>query len=126
MAPPVRYYLNGERSLDGWLPYLPSSKPAAYSTEQDPSDPNAWKIHPRSQADVRGSAPLDEAAVQTWLADVEAMADVDGKFWLIYTREFHGDPQGKLLARLEDEGWIRLEATFPGVRLFQGAVPQKP
>jgi hypothetical protein len=42
------------------------------------------------------------------------------RFWLAYTREFHGDPQGVQLAALENAFELRQVAAFAGFRLYQG------
>jgi hypothetical protein len=119
MAPPVRYYLNGADTLDNWLPYVEarSAKPGAlanYLTVQP------WSIHPRTEADVRGSAPLDEAALDRWLEELKTMVGTSGQFWLIYTRPFHGDPNGKLLHYLQGRRWISPERQFSGAELYRG------
>jgi hypothetical protein len=122
MAPPVRYYLNGEQTLDGWLPHL-------RSTPRSPGDIDAkrlaalpWTIHPQTEAEVRGSSTLDDAALEAWLDAVRALAGANGDFWLVYTREFHGDPDGKLLDRLQEMKWIAPEKEFAGVKLYRGRV----
>jgi hypothetical protein len=114
MAPPVRYYLNGERTLHRWLPYTPDEGQTYEAVQL------SWVIHPRSEADVRGSAPLDDAAIEKWLADLRSLAGEEGRFWLIYSRPFHGDPEARLLSLLKRRGWIEFEREFPGVLLYRG------
>ena len=122
IAPSVRYYLNGEASLHRWLPHLDEGSTSPTPDALGAAQQSTWRIHPRDQADVRGSAPLDGPALRQWLADVRTMAG-GGDFWLAYTREYHGDPSGKLLRKLTDDGWIQSEQKFAGVRLFRGRVP---
>jgi hypothetical protein len=56
----------------------------------------------------------------------EAMAPIDrgvragAGYWLVYSRPFHGDPKGTLLARLTQRDHLRLEATFTGIELYRG------
>jgi 4-amino-4-deoxy-L-arabinose transferase-like glycosyltransferase len=115
MAPPVRYYLNGPATLCNWLPYVEPS------CGQDlPGE--AWVIHPRSEADVRGSLPLDDAAMEKWVGDLKSLAGADGQFWFIYTRPFHGDHDGKLLKYLTDRHWVTLEREFAEVQLYRGHI----
>jgi len=47
---------------------------------------------------------------------------VTGKFWLAYTREFHGDPQGKLLQSLQQTYSLELAESFAGIKLYQGTL----
>jgi hypothetical protein len=113
MAPPVRYYLNGPSTMCNWLPYVEPN------CEQDP--PAApWVIHPRSEADVRGSLPLDEAAMDKWVGDLKSLTGPGRRFWFIYTRPFHGDHDGKLLKYLTDRHWVTLEREFADVQLYRG------
>lgn len=42
------------------------------------------------------------------------------KFWLVYSREFHGDPQGLLLKDLIDRKVLHLKREFAGVQLYRG------
>jgi len=124
MAPPVRYYLNGERTLDNWLPYLSHEPRALYEPGGEASAPLPWLVHPRSEDEVRGSAPLDDAALAEWLATVKSLAGEDGRFWLIYSRAFHGDLQAKMLSYLNEHSWIAHEREFSGVVLYRGRTPR--
>jgi hypothetical protein len=120
MAPPVRYYFNGASTLENWLPHARSQQGAAYKPGGAAAEPGAWLIHPRSEADVRGSALFDDAAIDEWLRTVRSLAGARGNFWLLYTREFHGDRDGSLLRRLEEANNVKLEREFPGVRVYRG------
>jgi 4-amino-4-deoxy-L-arabinose transferase-like glycosyltransferase len=51
---------------------------------------------------------------------VRQSASTGQRFWLAYTREFHGDPQGVQLAALENAFELKHVAAFAGFRLFQG------
>ena len=53
------------------------------------------------------------------VGSVERQAPSDAPFWLAYTREFHGDPQGRLLEALRQRYSVTLQATFAGVRLYR-------
>jgi hypothetical protein len=113
MAPPVRYYLNGSNTLCNWLPYIEQD-----CNQNSPAEP--WVIYPRSEADVRGSLPFDDAAMNKWIDDLRSVAGPLGQFWFIYTRAFHGDQDAKLLHGLQERKWIELERQCPGVRLYRG------
>ncbi|HEX6962326.1 MAG TPA: glycosyltransferase family 39 protein [Lacipirellula sp.] len=119
MAPPLRYYLNGQRTLDGWLPHAHPDGDTSYATSTG-DVANKRLVHPRTEADVRGSAPFDEAAIEEWSATVRELAGEKGRFWVVYTRAFHGDRDGALLRFLQDDGWIKLDREFPGVKLYRG------
>jgi hypothetical protein len=122
MAPPVRYYLNGEQTLDDWLPHRPTTPERPEDVDYERFAALPWMIYPRTNADVRGSRALDETAIQAWLDTARALSGADGTFWLVYTRAFHGDGEGELLERLHDLKWIRLEKSFAGVRLYRGRI----
>jgi hypothetical protein len=119
MAPPVRYYLNGQATLDVWLPHAPSRPKAAYAPPQARSA-DAWIIHPRDEADVRGSSPFDAESIDTWLGTVQTLAGENGRFWLLYTREFHGDRDGELLRQLQQIRVVKPDRKFPGVQVYRG------
>jgi mannosyltransferase len=120
MAPPVRYYLHGASALDGWLPHARPASRASDEPGRESSTADAWIIHPRREADVRGSEPFDGAEIDEWLLTVRSLAGDSGKFWLLYTREFHGDRDGSLLRHLEGAGIVQLDREFPGVRVYRG------
>ena len=146
LAPVARYYFNGEPTLHKWLPFLPSSRstigrgghvPRAvaapqinekfsqggYGTRSVPAP--AWVVHPRTEADVRGSVPFDDEGTIAWLATVAELAGDDGRFWLLYSRPFHGDRDGRLLNHLQSTGAVQLERRFPGVELYRGRLPTR-
>jgi hypothetical protein len=125
MAPPLRYYLNGEKTLDDWLPHLPTTPKQPEDVDYQRFVELPWMIYPRTEADVRGSLPLDESAMQAWLDTVQALTGADGEFWLVYTRAFHGDAEGELLERLHQLKWIDLEKSFAGVRLYRGRINER-
>jgi mannosyltransferase len=52
-------------------------------------------------------------------ATLSAKAQPDRPFWLIYSREFHGDPKGMLLKHLTAERHLNLAAEFAGVALYR-------
>ncbi|MEE9312661.1 MAG: glycosyltransferase family 39 protein, partial [Planctomycetota bacterium] len=41
-------------------------------------------------------------------------------FWLAYSRPFHGDPQGEILKRLQQEYRLELIRNFSGFKLYRG------
>jgi hypothetical protein len=45
------------------------------------------------------------------------------RYWLVYTRAFHGDPKGYLLDALLRSGSIRPQAEFTGAVLYEGTAP---
>jgi uncharacterized membrane protein len=52
-------------------------------------------------------------------ATLAAAALPNQPFWLIYSREFHGDPEGLLLQHLTAARHLSLVAEFPGVSLYR-------
>lgn len=118
MAPTARYYLDGAATLYGWLPYIDHG-PASAVVGAISGRAYQWTVFPRNDSEVRGSRPFDRAAIDEWLRAVREISP-DGKFWLIYSREYHGDPGGLLLEHLQQSGIAELESQFPGVRVFRG------
>ncbi|MEM8944886.1 MAG: glycosyltransferase family 39 protein [Planctomycetota bacterium] len=49
----------------------------------------------------------------------KTLANDDG-YWLVYTREFHGDPAGEILASLAEAGQLEMEREFAGIKLYRG------
>jgi hypothetical protein len=41
-------------------------------------------------------------------------------FLLVYSRPFHGDPEGLLLKSLQETGNLKKQAEFAGIELYQG------
>ena len=56
---------------------------------------------------------------------IKRVVGKQGKFWLFYSRAYHGDPEGMLLKSLLSENVIEERGSWPGVRLFQGVFPSK-
>jgi 4-amino-4-deoxy-L-arabinose transferase-like glycosyltransferase len=78
-----------------------------------------WQVVelPRPGGDNGGVAESSDLAD----ADTALSAAVkpDRPFWLIYSREFHGDPKGMLLKHLTAERHLNLAAEFAGVALYR-------
>lgn len=83
------------------------AKPLAYYL------PPGWPVW-ELPAPTRDTGDVREA-----LAVIIAAAD-SGAFNLAYTREFDGDPAGRLLNKLLEMGVVVPEANFAGIRLFKG------
>ena len=54
---------------------------------------------------------------------LSAIKQVDSHFWLLYTREFHEDPDGVLLQRLNKESDLEFVSKYAGIRLYRGSFP---
>lgn len=65
-------------------------------------------------------AGSDENSEQLAINLVRQIVSPGQRFWLAYTREFHGDPQGVQLAALKSAFELKQVAAFAGFRLFQG------
>jgi len=72
------------------------------------------QVFPISNIDS-GGANLDQI-----LAEEFGPAKDSQHFWLFYSREFHGDPDGLLLDTLLASDTISLVGQWPGVRLYRG------
>jgi hypothetical protein len=75
--------------------------------------PYEWPVYalPNAEEENAIDSSADEVRNHVLPSDV---------FWLAYTREFHGDPDGALFTALDDDFDLKLAATFAGVRLYRG------
>ncbi len=87
--------------------------------------PNEWSVGGLPDPD-------DEALSSDSTSEVDHAFDalVDelpsgGSYWLVYTRPFHGDPEGKLLSRLRNEGTIEKREAFTGIVLYRGRLDSR-
>lgn len=48
-----------------------------------------------------------------------------GSYWLVYTRPFHGDPAGAILAHLSKQGSLEKVKEYAGIVLYRGQLPLK-
>jgi hypothetical protein len=62
----------------------------------------------------------DEEAPAQATAEVRSRTVAGKEFWFVYSREFHGDPRGELLAALRAAFKLEPVGEFAGVRLFHG------
>jgi hypothetical protein len=76
---------------------------------------DAWRIYPVPNIGSNGDG-LPEA-----LRYVESTVPSGSTFWLAYTREFHGDPQGRFLNSLARIRSLQRRTEFAGVVLYAGA-----
>ncbi len=49
-----------------------------------------------------------------------------GRFWLVYSREYHGDPQGKFLHQLTQRFELTKVAHYAGVQVYTGQTSSAP
>jgi Dolichyl-phosphate-mannose-protein mannosyltransferase len=52
-------------------------------------------------------------------------AAATGDFWLVYSRAFHGDPQGEMLRALQEDGLLSAPQQFAGVEVYRSKVADK-
>ena len=53
---------------------------------------------------------------------VNTITPPDSAFWLVYSRPFHSDPQGRLPRDLASSGPLRARREFAGITLYRGTV----
>jgi Dolichyl-phosphate-mannose-protein mannosyltransferase len=73
-----------------------------------------WRIYPLPDA---GRSEVSQKQALRYL---RSRLRPGSRFWMAYTREFHGDPEGQFVGELTRDGLIRRTARFPGVVLYQG------
>jgi hypothetical protein len=113
LAPTLRMYLNGPETLARRTRLVDDTQPIGQQGSQ-------WTVLPRTEQEARGSTPFDDEAIGAWLSDLQTHARPDGEFWLVYAREYHGDPGGLLLEELQRRGLIVRERDFAGAVLYRG------
>ena len=74
---------------------------------------DTWQVDPIPRI---GS---DDESLREALEFVANKTRRERAWWFVCTREFHGDPLGRLRTRLLDEGRISHRATFAGVDLYR-------
>lgn len=71
------------------------------------------RLSPLSYAQtLRSPAPALEV--------MERSVGAGNTFWLLYSRPFDGDPQGRLYQELERRAQLQFSAEVPGIRLYRG------
>ena len=68
---------------------------------------------------LQGSA-LDSAGVLQDLDFIDSLTPAGQSYWLVYSREFHGDPLGSVRDTLEQRDGLNAMARFAGVVLYRG------
>jgi len=82
-----------------------------------PSDQDVLELPPIEQTDeIESTDELVPLAEQTLANSVPE----GGEYWLVYTRPFHGDPDGKILARLSENAALNKVQEFAGIVLYRG------
>jgi hypothetical protein len=70
------------------------------------------------------NADADQRAADAATASVRAHATTGQHFWLVYTREFHGDPRGELFKALDKTFHLEQVVALAGVRVYRGRVAE--
>lgn len=61
-------------------------------------------------------------------SDEEAIAKIQSykePFWFVYSREFHGDPEGAILSAIREHGELQSELEAAGVVVYDGRPPRE-
>lgn len=74
--------------------------------------------HPLPDAGV--DAPSSNEAMKQASDLIRSHVRPGEVFWLVYSREFHGDPRGTMLFSLKEQFALQPQHTFAGVQLFLG------
>lgn len=70
--------------------------------------------------DGSGEAVRDSKDLQLALSAIKRRQAGSNNFWLLYSRPFHGDPEGLLLEQLKASHALQKEAEFAGATLYRG------
>jgi Dolichyl-phosphate-mannose-protein mannosyltransferase len=82
--------------------------------------PDGWKVYPVPGVGSSG------AGLPAAVRFADSTAPSGSPFWLVYTREFHGDPGGRFLDSLRRARALQQKAEFPGVVLYSGGGRHSP
>lgn len=87
---------------------------------------SGWSVQPIAEG-------ADPAAFETVVANLSKLsapakpeAQGSQRFWLVYTRPFHGDPHGRVREALARSEAMDLEAQFAGIELYGAAARTPP
>lgn len=83
--------------------------------------PTAAQYAELPEPGVLSRVVTDEATAREAATRARSLVEPGRRSWLVYSREFHGDPRGLLLEQLEREFALAPEAEFAGVRVFRAA-----
>jgi hypothetical protein len=67
-------------------------------------------------------ADEDGAGSEGALRVVTTATPSDSAFWLVYSRQFHSDPEGRLPRDLASSGLLRSRREFAGITLYDGTM----
>jgi hypothetical protein len=65
-------------------------------------------------------SPETVAAPDSGLRRIRASVMPGHRFWLVYSRPFHGDPGGRIREQLSEHAALELRVSLAGVELFEG------
>lgn len=76
---------------------------------------------PQSEWELKGismESPFEarESQMTTLLDELRAS---DSEFWLMYTREFHEDPDGRLMEMIRENSEVEFISEYPGLKLYR-------
>ena len=108
MARPITYYLDRELALELPDDWHPDAGRLGYSAD----DPLPVVGIPLLANEGVG---LDEV-----IGLIDAVTELGAPYYLVYSRPFDGDPDGRLLASLEDRDGLELEKAFAGIDVYRG------
>jgi len=75
-------------------------------------------------ANWTATALLDAGTDRNAATRIRKRVGAGQRFWLVYTREFHGDPRGEALSALQGTFHLERVATLAGVRVYRGQVDE--
>ncbi len=82
--------------------------------------PNEWEVLELPEVSATDEMQSTEELPRlAKLALAKKMPD-GGSYWLVYTRPFHGDPAGEILAPLSEPGSLEKVQEFAGIELYRG------
>jgi hypothetical protein len=61
------------------------------------------------------------ASPEPALVEIRRTVGAERRFWLVYSRPFDGDPEGRLRQALTSVAGLRLRSSVPGIELYEGA-----
>ena len=82
--------------------------------------PEEWEVLELPEVSATDAMPSNEELPRLATQILKQKMPAGGDYWLVYTRSFHGDPEGQIFASLSEQGSLEKEEAFAGIILFRG------
>jgi hypothetical protein len=120
-----RYRNEDMRGLSAYLKSQPESGLPIFVLSGYMAAPLQYYMGPGRVIYALPSSLQDSWGAFPALRFIESRTAARKPYWLVYSREFHGDPQDSMREALQQRDSLRVVARFAGVVLYRGVTPEK-